>query len=242
VNTYPVYSDEQLQAFVDDEIDVSERADIIEAINRDDALACRVCELMQLKDSVRLAYREPPQPEVTKSRWKASHKTLFSINAVAGVMLLAMGTLIGVLLQPQLNPTVSVASDGLAQIAPAGDGYKRVVFHIATADPVRLKQALDDAEELLASYRDEPEKVLLEVVANTEGLTLLREDASPYVERIHRMAMLYDNLSFLACSRTIEKLKLKGIDVHLVPDAEVIPGALEKIIDRLHEGWVYIRV
>lgn len=242
MNKGPVFTDEQLQAFVDDEIDVRARADMIEAINRDDALACRVCELMQLKDSVRLAYREPPQPRHTESRWKASRKALFSINAVAGVMLLAVGTLIGVLLQPQLNSTAPVAPTGLVQIAPAGDEYKRVIFHISSADPERLEQALDDAEALLASYRDEPEKVLLEVVANAEGLAMLREDTSPFAERIHRMAMLYKNLSFLACSRTVEKLKLKGIDVHLVPDAEVIPAALEKIVDRLHEGWVYIRV
>lgn len=242
MNNGPVYSDEQLQAFVDDEINISERAEIIAAINKDDVLACRVCELMQLKDSVRLAYTEPPQPENTGARWNTSHKAMISIKAVAGVMLLAMGTLIGVLLQPQLNPSASAQTAGLAQIAPAGDEYKRVVFHISTADPVRLAQALDDAEELLASYNDSPEKVQLEVVANAEGLTLLRADASPYVERLHRMALRYDNLSFLACSRTIEKLKLKGIDVHLVPDAEVIPAALEKIVDRLHEGWVYIRV
>ncbi len=242
MNKDPVYSDEQLQAFVDDEIAVSERARIIEAISIDDALACRVCELMQLKDSVRLAYRDPPQPRDTGSRWEASHKARFSINAVAGVMLLAVGALIGILLQPQLNPSTPIAPNGLAQIAPAGDDYKHVIFHISTADPERLEQALDDAEALLSSYRDEPEKVLLEVVANAEGLTLLREDASPFAERIHRMAMLYNNLSFLVCSRTIEKLKLKGIDVHLVPDAEVIPAALEKIVDRLQQGWVYIRV
>jgi intracellular sulfur oxidation DsrE/DsrF family protein len=243
VNQGPVYSDEQLQAFVDDEIDINDRAEIIEAINKDDALACRVCELMQLKDSVRLAYREPPQPVHTRDRWNASHKAVFSVKAVAAIMLLAVGTLIGVLLQPQINPsTSSIVPAGLAQIAPAGDEYRRVVFHISTADPLRLEQALDDAEELLASYQNSPEKVQLEVVANAEGLALLREDASPYAERIHRLAMLYDNLSFLACSRTIEKLKLKGIDVHLLPDAEIIPAALEKIVDRLHEGWVYIRV
>jgi intracellular sulfur oxidation DsrE/DsrF family protein len=242
VNKENSFSDEQLQAFVDDEIATSERAEMIEAINQDDALACRVCELMQLKDSVRLAYRDPPQPSSAGARWNAAHKSLLPIQAVAAVMLLAVGTLVGILLQPQLNPSTPIAPAGLAQIAPAGDEHKRVVFHISTADPERLEQALDDAEELLSAYQDEPDKVLLEVVANAEGLNLLREDASPYAERIHRMAMMYNNLSFLACSRTIEKLKLKGIDVHLVPDAEVIPAALEKIVDRLHEGWVYIRV
>ena len=53
------YSDEQLQAFVDDEIDITDRAEIMEAIRHDDELACQVCELLQIKDTVRLAYLEP---------------------------------------------------------------------------------------------------------------------------------------------------------------------------------------
>ena len=36
------YSDEQLQAFVDDEIDIIDRAEMMEAIRRDDVLACQV--------------------------------------------------------------------------------------------------------------------------------------------------------------------------------------------------------
>jgi len=57
------FSDEQIQAFVDDEIDTHDRAEIMEAVRNDEELACRVCELLQLKDSVSLAYREPPQPD-----------------------------------------------------------------------------------------------------------------------------------------------------------------------------------
>jgi len=55
------YSDEKLQLFVDDEMNSSDRAEIMEAINTDDDLSDRVCELVQLKDAVRLAYSEPPQ-------------------------------------------------------------------------------------------------------------------------------------------------------------------------------------
>ena len=81
----------------------------------------------------------------------------------------------------------------------------------------------------------------LEVVANAEGLKLLRADTSPYPERIRRMALQFNNISFLACNRAIEKLRMNGIDVHLLPEARVIPGALEEIVDRLQQGWVYIR-
>jgi len=234
-------SDEQLQAFVDDEIDTHDRALIMEAVRDDDALACRVCELLQLKDSVRLAYREPPQPSHTKNRWEAAHKTRISLNAVAAVMIFTVGSLLGWLMHTQ-SATTPVHSSSMAQIVPANEEFKRVVLHISTANTERLEQALDDAEELLSGYKDNPDMIQLEVIANTEGLTLLRSDTSPYVDRIREMALEYDNLDFLACSRTIEKLRLKGIDVHLVPEATVIHGALEQIVDRLQAGWVYIRV
>ncbi len=241
MNRNDKFSDEQIQAFVDDEIDTHDRAEIMEAIRADEELSCRVCELLQLKDSVRLAYREPPQPEYTSTCWQTSRKAGLSIKAAAAVALFALGSMTGWLLHTQPVSTSPEAAK-IAQMAPAEKEYKRVILHISTADPVLLGQALDDAELLLSGYKNRPEMVQLEVVANTAGLTLLRVDASPYVERIRRLAQEYDNISFLACSRTIEKLRLKGIDVHLVPEAMVIPGALEEIVDKLQEGWVYIRV
>ena len=234
------FSDELLQTFVDDEIGTRDRAEIIEAVRHDKALAGRICELLQVKDSVRLAYREPPQPERTGSRWQASRKGGFSGLAAAAVALFTLGSVTGWLMntyQGTSDPAVKIA-----QIASAEKDYKRVILHISTADPERLGEALDDAELLLSGYKGQPGMMQLEVIANTVGLTLLRADASPYVERIRHMAQKYDNISFLACSRTIEKLKLKGIDVHLVPEAMVIPGALEEIVDRLQQGWAYIRV
>ena len=236
------FSDEQLQAFVDDEMDVSDRSEIMEAVARDDELACRICELLQIKDAVKLAYREPPQPARAKNRWEAAHKTSHSMKAAAAMLIFTVGALTGWLIdtQPASSPTGAMAE--MAQIAPASQEIKRVVLHVSTADSERLEQALDDAELLLSSYKDNPDRVQLEVVANTEGLTLLRSDTSPYVERIRRMALEYENLNLLACSRTIEKLRLQGIDVHLVPEATVIHGALEQIVDRLQAGWVYIRV
>lgn len=242
MNKHSEFSDEQLQAFVDDEIDVTERTEIMEAVRQDDALACRVCELLQIKDSLRLAYREPELPAPRPARWHASWWTGTPFRAAAAVLIFALGTLTGTALQSPVTDTASRTFGTLASADTANQGLKRVVLHISSADKNRLDQALTDAEELLDSYRDQPELVQLEVVANTEGLSLLRADTSPYPERIRRMAQQFNNISFLACSRTIEKLRLRGIDVHLLPEARVIPGALEEIVDRLQQGWVYIRV
>lgn len=237
MSTRDTYSDAQLQAFVDDEIELGERAEFMEAMRHDEELACRVCELLQTKDALRLAYREPEQPERSHARWQSAHKRHLSFRAAAAVLIFAVGTVTGMVLQTQ--------GGGNTQLAEARDvqqDTRRVVIHISSADSQRMAQALDDAEQLLVDYRDHPERVQLEVVANSEGIALLRQDASPYAERIRRMAQQFNNISFLACSRTIEKLHMRGIDVHLIPEARVIPGALEAIVDRLQQGWVYIRV
>ncbi|MGB5472436.1 MAG: hypothetical protein WBQ78_03035 [Gammaproteobacteria bacterium] len=235
------FSDEQLQAFVDDEIELSERAEMMEAIHQDDELACRVCELLQIKDSVRLAYREPEQPERKQKRWKSAQQRHFSLRAAAAVLIFALGTVTGMVMQTQKISPAGTTSP-LAAVDSVNQQLKRVVLHISTAQTDRMEQALDDAEQLLVSYKDHPELVQLEVVANAEGLKLLRADTSPYPERIRRMALQFNNISFLACNRAIEKLRMNGIEVHLLPEARVIPGALEEIVDRLQQGWVYIRV
>ncbi len=236
------YSDEQLQAFVDDEIDLAERAEIMEAIRHDDELACRVCEFMQIKDSVRLAYREPELPAEAQQHWKTDWTTRIPFRAIAALLIFAMGTVSGVVLQSRIADPGPPMVSSLGQAGDIHQELKRVLIHISNGDTDRLDQALNDAEELLTNYKEHPELVQLEVVANAEGLRLLRADASPYPERIRRLAQQFSNISFLACSRTIDKLHLRGIDVHLLPEARVIPGALEEIVDRIQQGWVYIRV
>jgi len=113
---------------------------------------------------------------------------------------------------------------------------------VSSSDPVRFGAALDGVERLLRTSRAEGRVVQVEIVANTEGLNLLRADRSPYAARLRHLAHRYDNVRILACSRTIEKFRLMGVDVRLLPEAEVIPGALEQIVTRLQEGWVYIKV
>lgn len=236
------FSDEQLQAFVDDEVDLAERAEIMEAVRHDEDLAFRVCELLQIKDSVRLAYREPEMPEQGFRQWKSGWQRQLSFRVAAALLIFALGAVTGVVLQSTGTVPAPPLVSSLGKSGDVQQELKRLVIHISTDESERLDQALGEAEELLVSYRDHPEQVQLEVVANTKGLTLLRADTSPYPERIRRLAEQFNNISFLACSRTIEKLRMRGIDVHLLPEAQVIPGALEEIVDRLQEGWVYIRV
>ncbi len=57
------------------------------------------------------------------------------------------------------------------------------------------------------------------------------------------LASNYDNLAFVACQNTINRLRVeKGLEVTLVPEAEVIDSGVSHVVKRQMEGWSYIRV
>ena len=91
MNSDDKYSDEKLHLFIDDELDSTDRAEIMEALGKDDELSYRVCGLLTLKDSVRLAYSDPPvRGRSCKIRCSGFRSGLWQ-NAVAAMLLLAIG-------------------------------------------------------------------------------------------------------------------------------------------------------
>jgi intracellular sulfur oxidation DsrE/DsrF family protein len=72
---------------------------------------------------------------------------------------------------------------------------------------------------------------------------MLRVGASPYPHRVQRMMQEYDNLSFVACQNTVDRLKReRGIIARLSPGVVVIDFGVAEIMRRQQEGWPYIRV
>lgn len=225
-------SEETLNAFVDGQLDPDERARVYAALRHDPSLAERACELRELKELVQEAYAHPPRPY----RGPGRRPRLW--QAVATVALLAVGALGGWLGRGLLadgdNPAVALQAAARAE--------KRILLHISSGDPARLRVALDEAEHLLRTYRARGQRLQIEIVANGKGLDLLRADVSPYADRVRRLAREYENVVFLACRRAIERLRERGVDVRLLPEARTAPSALEQIVTRLQEGWVYIKV
>ena len=243
MNPHDEVSDEQVGAYVDSELGETEWMQMAKRVQQDEALSTAVCELRQLKDAVHVAYQNPPAPPHELNTGDDKRGVLLS--AVASVALLLLGSMLGwgmATWSPAGLPGDSSLLSRLAANGPESMAPKRIVMHVSTDDAQRLETALSEVEELLASYRAQGRPAQLEVVANYDGINLLRADVSPYLQRIRALKADYDGVSFLACARAIERLRLKGVTVNLVPEADIIPGALEAIVDRLQDGWVYIRV
>lgn len=249
------FSDEFLNAFVDGQLTSEEKAEAYERINRDHSVNRKVCELRKLRDLVQLAYAAPPPPPVHKAGPRSRRRTPLNIAAglVAGFALL-LGAVFGWHLSggDAVPPAVSqsgaapgpgaAARPGSAQLASARQEQK-VLFHLNSGDPENMKEALDEVENLLKFYRKTGQRARVELVMNGGGLKLVRQDASPYPERVRRMQKEYNNLTFIACQNSIDRLKdERGITARLVPGTVVIDSGVAQIMRRQQQGWAYIQV
>lgn len=231
------FSDEFLNAFVDDQLATEEKARVYLEIGKDEALNRQVCELRKLHELVQLAYRNPPPPPVRQLR---AQRTRLSFG-IAASFLLVLGVLIGTqsellfstrtpttvgtapaatVAQQNTAPTTrakptaqaptAAALPALSRPAAAHSAYDhppKVLIHVARDDRLQLSEALDEVESLLRHYRDSQQDARVEVVINGKGLELVRVETSAFAGRILKLQREFDNLTFAACQNTIDRLK-----------------------------------
>lgn len=229
-------SDELLNAFVDGELDSAEKSRLLGLIAADSGLKQRICDLWQLKEMVGNAY--PLKTTGTKSPHSRNRRfgAPGIAHALAAGLFLMLGVGAGWLLHGDRPP-----AQNYTRAAEPQAKESKLVLHIFSGESVRFDAALDQAEELLRSAGKLGTPVKLDIVANGEGLRLLQADASPYPERIKTLQQSYKELNFYACGVTIEKLRRQGVNVQLLPEAVITPSALDLIMAREKQGWLYIQ-
>lgn len=237
--TEPV-SQEYLHAFVDGELAAEAHEEAMARLEHDPAFKSAVCELHVVKELVRGAYadlasaRQPAAPRCAPA-WRQA--------LVAGVLLL-VGLGGGWFARGQPEPDRVDRLVGLPgaytpiALSDRVDANK-IVLHLDSNDPARVAALLDLVGRLLDRRGTQAQ---VEVVVNNTGLNLLRQDLSPYRARIAGLSRQHANLAFLACGQTVARLKQEGVDVDLVPEAGVATSAINEILSRLSQGWVYVKV
>lgn len=227
------YSDERLNALIDDELTPSDAAPLLEQLRTDPALRDRVSQLRLAKDLVRHAYGEvAPRAEIavpTKSiRWRAGTAALVAI---------ACGAVFGWMARAHVVVTV----DPLAEIVAPG-ASSRIVLHVSSASPQLGLAVLDRAEGILETARASGRTVSVEIVANSGGLDLLRQGVSAHADRIANLRAAYSNLALVACGQTAQRLREEGNEVRLLPGTFTATSALDEIVLRMQQGWAYVRI
>ena len=196
------FSEEQLNAFVDNELDPEEKQRVYSEASHCEELDQRICKQRKVKELVKLAYEDIPRPG-RKGPAPLGHGGLLG-RALVATVLLTVGIAMGFFGQR--------AIDGTADPTAAAAQPDRYLLHVASGAPADMAAALQRAEDLLASSTDEgPRQV--EIVANEQGLNMLRSDVTQF-----------------------------GIEVRLVPHTITRYTALDRVVIRMQEGWHYEKI
>jgi len=241
-----IFSDEKLNLFIDEQLDTAERDAIHQAILDDVTLRERVCQLKAVRELVGYAYENVPEPtpEAISSKSYSRHV----LKGIAASLLIGIGVITGWMVNDSVRSTnhIASASDVFQYFkykAPADRFERKIIIHVTTGDIVAVNAALNEAEQLLASYQESGTPMKLDIITNKDGINMLRVGVSPYIDRIEHIIEANDNVSFYACQRSIQKaVKKEGKNIVMLPHTVTTKTAQELISDRLDKGWVYIKV
>ncbi len=226
------YSDERLNAFIDNELGAQESDELLAAIAEDAGLSQRLCALRSTKELVRHAYGHlPPARHKRNRRYWWSGAMAASVALIAGVLIGWQGHSVAVTSPPE--SVLAWAGSLFSRPAPT-----RVLLHLDSSQPERMEEALDMAEAYLAKASN----ARVEIVVNNSGLDLLREEATPHAARIASLASRHEMLAFVACGNAIARYRNAGLDVTLLPEAQVAGTAVEHVVDRVRQGWTYLKI
>jgi intracellular sulfur oxidation DsrE/DsrF family protein len=125
--------------------------------------------------------------------------------------------------------------------APAPQAH-RLILQVNTDDPAVMNLALNNATNVSKHFKELGEKVNIEVVTFGPGLNMLRADTSPVKARIEEMALSTPEVSFKACGNTQEKMhKAENKDIPIIPQANVVPSGVVRVIELQEAGWNYVK-
>jgi len=141
--------------------------------------------------------------------------------------------------------TIALLSMAFISPSPAADGkLHRIAIQVDQNDPQVMNLVLNNANAVIAYYRDRNEDVDIDIVAYGPGLHMLRADTSPVQDRIKRLKdMVFPGkIQFSACNNTKQGMeKAEGHAISILPEASVVPSGVVHLMELQEQGWSYVK-
>lgn len=232
-------SDERLNALIDGELSPADASELLDQLRRDPELRDRMAGLQLTKTMVRHAY--PPNARGGAACAPSNRRTVRGATQAA-VVSLCVGAVLGWSGNEGLHMKRSaVHPQAPTELATLGNSVQ-VILHVSRGAAHDGATALDRAQEILEAARMEGREASVEIVANGTGLDLLLDGVSPHADRIAELRAAHPGrLTLVACGQTAQRLKEGGRPLRLLPGTVTASSALDRIVQRMQQGWTYIR-
>lgn len=120
--------------------------------------------------------------------------------------------------------------------------HHKLALQISDDSPEKMNTVLNVAANVSKYYSDKGDEVEIQIVAFSGGLTMLRADKSPVLERLKSFKQGMPNVSFMACQNTLDALTRKeGKEPPLVENAQRVVAGAVTLIELGEKGWTIVR-
>jgi len=223
------FSDEFLNAFVDNQIAAEEKSQAFIEIGQDEALNRQVCELRKLHDLVQLAYREPPAPPARATSDPTSRHARLRFGVAASV-LLTLGIVLGSQIRmpaPSVTAVPAAATQKVANIAPPAKSEAKadIANHVATLQSVAAIPAAATAAAAPVVARNKiPDNTTSKVLIH-----LARDDADQLSQALDEIEGLLKHYRETRHGARVEVV-VNGKGLELVrSDTSVFAGRIQRL-------------
>lgn len=240
------FSDEFLNAFVDNQIAAEEKSQAFIEIGQDEALNRQVCELRKLHDLVQLAYREPPAPPARAASGPNSFPARLRFGVAASV-LLTLGIVLGSQIRtpttaPSATAVPAAATQQVAKIAsPAKPAHPRATAAADIADRVVSSQPVTVMPTAVPATAPAPVIVRNEIPDNTTTKILFhlaRDDAEQLSQALDDIESLLKHYRETRQSARVEVV-VNGKGLELVrTDTSAFAGRIQRL-QREYDNLVF---
>ena len=224
-----------ISAFVDNQVDVETRAAIVKAMDEDEELRDQIYQIRRAKDLIKLSYASSKPSEFRDKKFTKPFHRQCMIRIAATLSAVMIGLSAGLAGYHYGQNTMTGTS--LAELTQ--EENQRIILHIDASDPKQFESTLAYTEKFLNQHKNNG-KAQIEVVANAGGIDLLRANF-PMSEKVARIMDEHDNITFIACTNALNRLRAQGIKPAMVKDVKTELAALTHIIERMNSGWSYIK-
>jgi len=118
----------------------------------------------------------------------------------------------------------------------------KIVLHVGANDQDSMKTALGNAKNAYEIYEKRGESVAIEIVANSGGLNMFRDDTSQVKQQIAELRKVDPNVVLSGCNNTKMTMeKREGKQITIVPEARLVPAGVVRIAELEDQGYAYVR-
>ena len=118
----------------------------------------------------------------------------------------------------------------------------KIVLHVGANDQDAMKTALGNAKNAYELCMKLGEEITIEIVANSGGLTMFREDTSPVKQQIAELLKVDPNVVLSGCNNTKMTMeKREGKPITIIPEARLVPAGVLRLAELEGQGYAYVR-